>query len=425
MTPWPADRVERRPVATLVSYARNARTHAPAQVAEIAGSIREWGWTIPVLVAEDGTIIAGHGRVLAAQQLGLADIPVMVAAGWSEAQRRAYALADNKLALNAGWDMALLRVELADLRNQAIDLATLGFSDAEVAALIGRGGGLTDPDDVPPLPEAPVSRPGDLWLCGSHRLLCGDATNGADVTRLIGDAKPLLMVTDPPYGVEYDPQWRHLAKRATNGRLLSVGAHAVAQPLNDGRIDWRDAWAHFPGDVAYVWHAGRHTSGVQASLEAVNFDIRSQIIWAKNNIVIGRGHYHWQHEPCWYAVRRGKSGHWSGDRMQSTLWQIDKPLRSETGHSTQKPVACMARPITNNSRPGDAVYDPFLGSGTTVIAAEMAGRHCLALEISAAFVDVAVKRWEAFTGQDATLEDGTSYKAVKHARATPEADRAA
>ncbi|HEY2528082.1 MAG TPA: DNA methyltransferase [Xanthobacteraceae bacterium] len=422
MTAWPADRVERRPVATLVPYARNARTHAPAQVAEIAGSIREWGWTIPVLVAEDGTIIAGHGRVLAAQQLDLADIPVMVAAGWTDAQRRAYALADNKLALNAGWDMALLRVELADLRDQAVDLETLGFSDAEVAALIGRGGGLTDPDDVPPLPEAPVSRLGDLWLCGSHRLLCGDATNGADVTRLLGDAKPLLMVTDPPYGVEYDADWRNRADRA-NGK--PYGARAIGKVSNDERIDWRDAWALFPGAVAYVWHADRHASAVQASLEAANLEIRCQVIWAKNNIVISRGDYHWQHEPCWYAVRRGKSGHWSGDRSQTTLWQIDKPMKSETGHSTQKPVECMARPLTNNSRPGEAVYDPFLGSGTTMIAAEMAGRHCLALDIAPAYVDVAVARWEAFTGQDATLEDGTPYKAVKDARATPEADRAA
>jgi DNA modification methylase len=209
------------------------------------------------------------------------------------------------------------------------------------------------------------------------------------------------MVTDPPYGFEYDADWRNHAKRADGS---PIGAKAVGKVMNDGKADWSDAWALFPGAVAYIWHAGNKTHVVAQSLFESSFDLRAQIIWAKSQFVIGRGHYHQHHEPCWYAVRKGETGHWSGDRKQSTLWQIDKPRKSETGHSTQKPVECMKRPIENNSSPGQAVYEPFSGSGTTIIAAEMTGRCCHAIELNPAYVDVAIKRWQEFTGKTATLE---------------------
>jgi hypothetical protein len=297
--PWPADRVERWPLDRLTPYARNARTHSAEQVAQIAGSMREFGWTVPVLVDEAGTLIAGHRRLLAAQRLGLTEARVMIAKGWSEAQKRAYALADNKLALNGGWDPDLLRVELTDLLGQGADLALLGFSDDEVAALTAeRTMGLTDPDAVPePLPE-PVSAPGDTWVLGRHRLVCGDSTDPETVARALGGARPHLMVTDPPYGVEYDPAWRGETKRT--GRVL-----------NDDRADWRAAWALFPGEVAYVWHGALHAAIVAESLAACGFAIRSQIIWAKDRLVMGRGHYHWQHEPCWYAVKGHALPLWS------------------------------------------------------------------------------------------------------------------
>jgi ParB-like chromosome segregation protein Spo0J len=212
MSDWPADKVERWPIATLIPYARNARTHSPEQIDQIAASIREWGWTNPVLVSEDGTIIAGHGRVLGAKKLGLTDAPVMVARGWSKAQIKAYALADNKLALNAGWDEAMLALEIADLQELAFDLPLIGFSDGEIATLgVDGNPGLTDPDEAPAPPVEPVSAPGDLWVLGRHRLLCGDSTISADVGRLLRDVKPHLMVTDPPYGVDYDPSWRATA----------------------------------------------------------------------------------------------------------------------------------------------------------------------------------------------------------------------
>jgi DNA modification methylase len=392
-----------------VPYARNARTHSPEQVDQIAASIREWGWTTPVLVDEAGGIIAGHGRVLAAKKLGIDEVPVMIAAGWSEAQKRAYVLADNKLALNAGWDNDLLKVEIGDLQALNFDLGLAGFSLDEIGILTAdKTAGLTDPDETPEPPADPVTEPGDVWVLGNHRLICGDSTSADVVAKLLGPVKPHLMVTDPPYGVEYDANWRNergSLNPQTGLRSVGAGGRALGVVANDDCADWRDAWALFPGDVVYCWHADLRANSVFDSLIASGFEVRAQIIWAKQQFAIGRGHYHFQHEPCWYAVRRGAAGHWSGGRKQTTLWQIDKPQKSETGHSTQKPVECMKRPIENNSSPGQAVYEPFSGSGTTIIAGEMTGRHIYAVELNPAYVDVAVTRWQNFTGATATLEE--------------------
>ena len=419
---WPADKVERRPIEKLIPYAKNARTHSPEQVAQIAASMREWGWTNPVLVDEKGTIIAGHARVLAARQLGITEIPVMVATGWSDTQRRAYVLADNQLALNAGWDVDMLRLELQALTDLEFDTSLLGFDDID-ALLAEKIEGLTDPDDAPVAPVNPVTRAGDLWQCGRHRVLCGDATSADDVEKALGGVKPHLMVTDPPYGVEYDADWRSSLDsidRAT-GKFQGDGAKA----------NWDKTYALFSGDVAYVWHAGLLGDVVANGLRAAGFQLRAQIIWVKPHFVISRGDYHSKHEPCWYAVR--KRGNWQGDRTQSTVWEIANrvfqggkqgPENERTGHSTQKPVECMRRPIVNNSSPGQAVYDPFLGSGTTMIAAEMEGRSCLGLEISPAYCDVIVKRWQAFTGNEATLDgDGRTFAQIDAERFDGERDK--
>lgn len=415
---WPADKVERRKVSDLIPYARNARTHSDEQVAQIASSIKEWGWTTPVLVDETGSIIAGHGRIMAARKLGLEEVPVMVASGWTEAQKKAYVLADNQLALNAGWDMELLKVEIGDLDAEGFDLDLIGFDDKLLANLLAEETeGLTDPDETPEVPVEPVSVLGDVWVLGNHRIICGSSTEADVVAKLLGPVKPHLMVTDPPYGVEYDADWRNKAKRA-DGTV--IGGKAIGKVENDDKADWREAWALFPGDVAYVWHAGNMAHVVADSLLATDLHIRAQIIWAKSQFVIGRGDYHPQHEPCWYAVRKGKVGHYDGGRKQSTLWQIDKPKKSETGHSTQKPVECMKRPIENNSSPGQAVYEPFSGSGTTIIAGEMTGRHVYAIELNPAYVDVAVKRWQEFTGKTATLEqDGRTFAEIEGERCKP------
>ena len=694
--PSGAHSVAQRAVGDLIPYVNNARTHSDRQVALIAGSIREFGFNNPVLVDGENGIIAGHGRVLAAQKLGLATVPVIELTHLSDAQKRAYILADNRLAEQAGWDRELLSLELGDLAELEIDLGALGFDGHELDELLNHADVDLKEEVTPPLPERPVSRPGDLWCLGPHRLLCGDATDGAAVARLLDGVRPHLMVTDPPYGVAYDPDWRNRAGASETRRTGKV--------LNDDRADWREAWALFPGDVAYVWHGALHATTVAESLVASGFDIRSQIIWAKDRHVLSRGHYHWQHEPCqpagtlvqkvvkrgagsqqaqveevpietlqagdhvvsynsyesvirrrgrkitrigsrpylgmmhticaagrvtratpehrfsarldpdaacrqvvylmrrgdwwrvgrvalfnsrgfglatrladnkaeeawivsvhatavtaqcaeqvlscrygiptthwevddwslqrgtqrspemiagiydcldmsalearatlllrdhrldpahpfisskdqaifsrratrliracnlfagilqlpmptageafewvtvsgndaapfsgpvwsmdvekdqhyvadglvthncWYAVR-GK-GHWSGDRTQSTLWSIpNRDQDAATIHGTQKPVECMRRPMLNNSSPGQAVYEPFCGSGTTLIAAEAAGRVCCALELDPAYVDVAVQRWEAFTGKSATLDgDGATFAGIAQSR---------
>jgi len=390
-------------VDRLIPCARNSRTHSDAQVAQIAASIKEFGFLNPIIIDGDNGIIAGHGRVLAARKLGLIEVPVVEAAHLSDTQKRAYIIADNKLALNAGWDNELLALELGELGDAGFDLDLTGFELNEINALLAPVGteGLTDPDEVPDPPEEPIAKPGDVWILGNHRLMCGDSTDADNVKTLLCGGVPHLMVTDPPYGVEYDPDWRNRKDRA-NGK--SYGARATGQVLNDDNADWREAWALFPGDVAYVWHAMKTAYDVAGSLIASGFELRAEIVWAKSNLVVGRGHYHPQHESCFYAVRSGGTGNWSGDRKQTTLWQIPKPQKSETGHSTQKPVECMKRPIENNSSPGQAVYDPFSGSGTTIIAAEQTGRRCYAMELSPQYVDVAIKRWQDFTGGKAVLE---------------------
>jgi DNA modification methylase len=403
-------RLEFWPVDRLVPSARNARTHSEAQVAEIAGSIRTFGFTNPILVGEDGDVVAGHGRLAAARQLGLADVPVILLKGLSELQRRQLMLADNRIALNAGWDLEMLSLELKDLSGLGVDLSTLGFTSQELAAALAPGvsSGLTDENEVPELSETAVSRVGDIWCLGPHRVACGDSTDVGVVNALFGTVQPHLMVTDPPYGVDYDPAWRHRAGVNRSGRLGKVH--------NDERADWQSAWALFPGSIAYVWHGALHASTVAESLTRQGFGIRAQIVWAKERLVIGRGDYHWQHEPCWYAVR--KKGNWTGDRKQTTLWTIPSGGQdAETPHGTQKPVECMRRPLLNNSERGEAVYDPFLGSGTTLIAAETTGRVCLAVELSPLYVDVAVRRWQAFTGAKATvLADGRAFAAIAEER---------
>ena len=413
--------IEHLPIAILIPYARNARTHSDAQVSQIAGSIREFGFTNPVLIGLENDIIAGHGRVMAARLLKLETVPCIRLGHLTETQRRAYVLADNRIALNSGWDADMLSLELTGLLEQGVVLESLGFSTDELAAMFNQPTeGLTDPDDVPEPPAVPVAAPGDVWILGNHRIACGSCTDAHTVEALLAGALPHLMVTDPPYGVKYDASWRVEAGLGVASQGYGTAGTATGVVENDDQADWRDAWALFPGDVAYVWHGGLHTATVLDSLIACNFEIRSQIIWAKSSLTISRGHYHWQHEPCWYTVRKGATGHWTGDRKQSTLWQIPKPQKSDTGHSTQKPIECMKRPIENNSAPGDAVYEPFSGSGTTIIAAEMTGRRCYAVELNPAYVDVAVQRWQDFTGKLATLEsDGRTFGEHAAERATP------
>ena len=295
----------------------------------------------------------------------------------------------------AGVDDERMRALLDGVRTDSHDLQTLldGLAPPESKP------GLVDPDAVPDPPPEPITKPGDLITMGKHRLLCGDATNKDHVARLLGKRKPLLMVTDPPYGVNYDPEWRKkVGINKNEGRMGAVP--------NDDRADWTKAWALFPGRVAYVWHSDLHAAEVARSIEAVGMDIRCQIIWKKSRITLSRGAYHWQHEPCWYAVRKGGTAAWTGDRKQSTVWEVhlaggDGDNLKGVGHGTQKPVECMERPLRNHGNQKDSVYDPFVGSGTMLIAAERQKRACFAMDIDPTYCDITVARWEEYTGEKA------------------------
>lgn len=390
--------VEQWAIDKVKPYTKNARKIPEAAVDKVAKSLNEYGWRQPIVADKKGVVIVGHTRLLAAQKLGHDTVPVHIAEGLTAAQVRAYRLADNRTHQETDWDMDLLGAELGDLSGLNFDLDLTGFDADEIDALLARkdaNDGLTDPDDIPEPPDEPVATLGDVWRLGRHTLVCGDCTEADTVAKCLGDVKPHLMVTDPPYGVEYDATWR--ARAGVNKNKAKMGA-----VQNDARADWSEAWALFPGSVAYVWHGGLHAGTVASSLVECGFDVRSQIIWAKDRFALSRGHYHWQHEPCWYVVRG--SGEWAGDRKQSTVWNIPARDDSGHGHSTQKPVECMKRPIENNSSPGQAVYEPFSGSGTTIIACEMTGRSCHAIELNPAYIDVAVKRWENFTGLMATRD---------------------
>jgi DNA modification methylase len=387
--------VEEMPIGDIKPYDNNPRLNTDA-VDAVARSIQAYGVRQPLVVDENLVLIVGHTRLLALKKLGYQTVPVHVARGLSPEQARGYRLADNQTATLSSWDEDKLIVELTQLREADFDLSLTGFDEDELTRYFEAepAEGLTDPDVVPEVPVEPITQRGDLILLGQHRLLCGDATDAQDVTRLLDGQQPFLMVSDPPYGVEYDPQWRKDAGVNDSERMGKVS--------NDDRDDWSAAYALFPGDVVYLWHASSHAIDVGLHLRQKGFDIRAGIIWRKPSLVLSRGHYHWQHEPCWYAVRQGRTAKWCGDRTQSTVWDIARnDGTGETTHGTQKPCECMARPIRNHGDKGDYVYDPFLGSGTTLIACEQLGRRCLGMEIEPGYCDQVVVRWEQFTGQKA------------------------
>lgn len=400
--------VEQIGIATLIPFAKNSRTHSDAQVAQIAASIREFGFTNPVLIDEANGIIAGHGRVLAARKLKLTEVPCIRLAHLTDAQKRAYVIADNKLALNAGWDEAMLKLELADLKALDFDLDLTGFDTDEIDALLAEKGteGLTDPDDTPEPPVEPVTRPGDVWVCGQHRVMCGSSLEMTAMERLCGDQRVDMLLTDPPYNVAYTGK----TKDALTIQNDSMGDEAFRTFLRDAFVT-ADAVLK-PGAVFYVWHADSEGYNFRGACKDAGWQVRQCLIWQKNSMVMGRQDYHWQHEPCLYGWKDGAGHLWASDRKQTTLLKFDRPSRSED-HPTMKPVALFEYQLLNNTKGGDIVLDSFGGSGTTLIAAEKNGRIARIMELDPKYVDVIVKRWEDFTGQKAVLEStGEPFKAA-------------
>ncbi len=406
----PADKVEQWPIEKLVPYAKNSRTHSEDQIAQLAASIKEWGFTSAILVDEDGGIIAGHGRVMAARKLGLASLPVMVAAGWSEAQKRAYVIADNKLALNAGWDNELLALELAELDGLGFDVELTGFSDEEIKALmpVEVTEGLTDPDDAPAVQENPVTVPGDVWVMGKHRLLCGDSTSVDDLAKLTQGSLVDMWLTDPPYNVAYEGG----TKEKLTIKNDSMGDDQFRQFLRDAYTAADTVMK--PGAVFYIWHADSEGYNFRGAAKDAGWTVRQCLIWKKSSMVLGRQDYQWKHEPCLYGWKDGAGHLWAADRKQTTILEFDKPARNGE-HPTMKPVALFEYQLLNNTKGGDIVLDSFGGSGTTLIAAEKNGRTAMIMELDPRYCDVIVKRWQEFTGKQAThAETGKPFAEVKN-----------
>lgn len=412
------------PIDKLVLYARNPRKN-DAAVDRMCGSIQEFGFKIPCLVRSDGEVIDGHLRIKAARKLGIEEIPVILCDEWTPAQVKAFRIMVNRSATWADWDEELLKLELRDLQTSDFDLAKTGFDSRELEGLLLKD--ISVEDAVPPVPAHPVTRPGDLWLSGKHRILCGDAVDPEAVSRLLDAGNPTLLVTDPPYGIELDSEWRDRAglnqrgpaepsylKRRTKG-------HQETSISGDTRADWSEAFALVPGlQVGYVWHASKYTREVLDGLLRIGFLHHQQIIWDKGRAVLTRTHYWFRHEPCWYV--RKKNAPWYGKAGENTtIWESPSPKflmgpsdEDKFDHPTQKPVSLMRRPILNHTQAGELVYDPFLGSGTTLAAAEVAERVCYGLELDPKYVDVVVERWQGLSGKKATLEgDGRTFEAVQ------------
>lgn len=445
-------RVEYRPTAELEPYARNARTHSEEQIAQIAASIREFGWTNPVLIDEHGGIIAGHCRVAAAGQLGIDQVPCIVLAGLTEAQKRAYIIADNKLALNAGWDEELLALELKDLEGLDFDLDLIGFGDDEIESLLARaaGGenaGLTDPDAVPEPPDTPVTRLGDLWILGAHRLLCGDSSRNDDVERLLGGEPIHLVNTDPPYNVKVEPrsnnaiaagnssfkathhQKMDLARRPGAATPTTKKMRAKDRPLaNDFVSDeefaqllssWFGNLARvlLPGRGFYIWGGYANCANYPPVLKAMKLYFSQAIIWVKEHPVLTRKDFMGNHEWCFYGWREGAAHVFLGPNNAIDVWPVKKVNPQSMIHLTEKPVELASRAMQYSSRPGENVLDLFGGSGSTLIAAEQSKRHAFLMELDPAYCDVIIQRWEEFTGQKAVLEGaGQTFQETKELR---------
>lgn len=417
----PADSVQQWDIDKLIPYARNARTHSEDQVAQIAASIKEWGWTTPILVDPSGQIIAGHGRVMAARKLNISEIPVMVADGWSDAQKRAYILADNKLALNAGWDAELLALELSELKELGSDLDLIGFSDQELADLLQNGiEGLTDPDEVPEMQELEISVLGDLWQLGPHKLLCGDSTVLTDVEKLMGEVKADMCFTDPPYNVDYG----NSAKDKMRGKDRRIMNDALGDNFYQFLVDACVNILTVTKGACYLCMSSSELHNLQRAWIEAGGKWSTFIIWSKNTFTLGRSDYQRQYEPILYGWKDGVDHFWCGDRNQSDIWNYNKPHKNDL-HPTMKPVELVERGIRNSSKTQDIVFEPFGGGGSTLIACERTGRIARVIELDPKYCDVIVRRWQEFTGLNATLvADGRTFEEVENGRQKKETNAA-
>ena len=392
-----ANKIERIAVEMLLPYAKNSRTHSDEQVAQIAASIKEFGFNNPILIDKENTIIAGHGRLLAARRVGMTEVPCIKLGHLTETQRKAYVIADNRLALNADWDTEMLTIELNDLLEDNFALDILGFDADELKALldpITPTEGLTDEDAVPEVPEEPKTKPGDIYRLGRHRLMCGDSTSIDAVEKLMDGQLADILITDPPYNVAYE---------GSTGMTIQnddMGDAQFRQFLADAFICANTVMK--AGAVFYIWHADVEGYNFRGAAKDAGWTVRQCLIWNKDSFVMGRQDYHWKHEPCLYGWKDGAGHLWATDRKQTTILQFGKPKKNDL-HPTMKPVELIEYQMLNNTKGQDLVLDLFGGSGSTMIAAEKHGRCARLMELDPKYCDVIVKRWEDFTGQKAQL----------------------
>ncbi len=401
-----SETIEQVTIDKLIPYAKNSRTHSDAQIAQIAASIKEFGFVNPVLIDDAGGIIAGHGRVMAARKLGIDDVPCIRLSHLSENQKRAYVIADNKLALNAGWDEEMLKLEIKDLELAEFDISLLGFDAEELENILDEPEtteGLTEDDEVPEPPEDPITVLGDVWVLGKHRLMCGDSCSTNDMEKLCKEAAVDMWLTDPPYNVAYEGK----TKDALTIQNDSMGDEQFRKFLRDAYVTADLVMK--PGAVFYIWHADSEGYNFRGAAQDAGWKVRQCLIWKKSTMVMGRQDYHWKHEPCLYGWKSGAGHLWAADRKQTTILEFEKPSRNGE-HPTMKPVALFEYQMLNNTKGGDIVLDSFGGSGTTLIAAEKNGRVARLMELDPKYCDVIVKRWQEFTGKDAIHEaSGKTY----------------
>jgi DNA modification methylase len=405
------------PVERLIPYARNARTHSDEQVALIAASIAEFGWTNPILAGPDGIIIAGHARLLAARKLGKTEVPVIVLDHLTETQRRALVLADNRLALNAGWDEEMLRVELEAIREDDYDLSVIGFSDDELADLLidpeaVQAAGNTDDDAVPEEQETAVTAAGDVWVLGAHRLLCGDSTQMDAVEKVLAGGLADMVFTDPPYNVNYGATM----KDKLRGNKRKIANDNLGDDFERFLYDACVNILAVTKGAVYICMSSSELHTLEKAFREAGGHWSTFVIWAKNTFTMGRSDYQRQYEPILYGWKEGTDHYWCGARDQGDVWFVKKPVANDL-HPTMKPVELVERAIRNSSKGRDTVLDPFGGSGTTLIACEKAGRAARLIELEPKYCDVIVRRWQEFTGREATLGgDGRSFAEVSGER---------
>ncbi len=411
--------IENWPVERLIPYARNARTHSEEQVAQIAASIAEFGWTNPILASSSGVMIAGHARLQAARKLGLTEVPVVVLDHLTETQRRALVLADNRLAMNAGWDEEMLRVELGSLREDDYDLSILGFGDEEIEDLLaeqeGSSTGQTDEDAVPEAPDTAITLPGDVWILDEHRLLCGDATLIDAVEKVLAGGLADMTFCDPPYNVNYGSTMKDKLRGKSHRKIANDN-------LGDSFEQFlRDACANILAvskGAIYICMSSSELHTLQKAFRESGGHWSTFVIWAKNTFTMGRADYQRQYEPMLYGWREGSDHYWCGARDQGDVWFVKKPVVNDL-HPTMKPVELVERAILNSSKSRGTVLDPFGGSGTTLIACERTGRQARLIELDPKYCDVIVRRFREFSGKEATLEsDGRSFDDIASERQT-------